>query len=105
MCQDACRRDHLLEAPTESVLVLQEWLQVLCVEFKRHKSQNFIQFREIGDAGIHCLQALSDPLGVAAGKNKLLLENVDQVLTVVAADSHDSEVELGRDRQTVLRLH
>jgi hypothetical protein len=54
--------------------------------------KNFVKLRQSLDLGVDLLQAENEPFERATVKEELFLENVEEVLTFVAADSHDGNV-------------
>ena len=71
-------------------ITLQQPLQVISRNSPRLESHNLIQLTEPCQTRLNLSQTLRDPCQITPFQHKLLLQNVEQVVTLVATDSHDS---------------
>ena len=80
--------------PILTSIALEQPLQVIGRDGPWLESHNLIQLTESRQARLNLGQTLGDPGQITPFQHKLLLQNVEQVVTLVATDSHDSQIEL-----------
>ena len=97
------RHEHLSLAPPASVLIFTEKrFAVFWHQFPRAKCKDLIDFCKLGHLRIDSLEALTNPVEVAPGKDESLAEDIKQVVAIKAADCHDAEVVLDLNLEAVL---
>lgn len=68
-------------------------------------SKHLIQLSDMSQLCIHELEAFAQPFHITTIDNELLLLDLEQIITVVAADCHDRQVISVSDWQSILVVH
>ena len=79
--------------PRNTVFALHHPLQEGRGEGPRLEGHVFIQLCEQNQLWINCLESICQPFKVSSYQDELLLQDVEKVVTLIAADRHDTKVQ------------